>query len=60
MDDTQTPGQIAYAAYRVWYMTADPTSEETWPTHAELEPHDRAAWEAAAQAVLARQEEKTP
>lgn len=52
MPDTPTPGQVAYAAYRTWYVTAYPLNDDTWPEHAELEPDDRAAWEAAAQAVL--------
>jgi hypothetical protein len=58
MDDRSTPGQTAYEAYRLVVLpTAGRAHLPLW-TH--LPALSRAGWEAAAQAVLARQEEKTP
>ena len=57
MAEKPTPGQICYA---VWWRTkygmqqADPVS-----TYQLLPAQDRAAWEAAAQAARAMQEEET-
>jgi hypothetical protein len=57
MSETITPGQIAYEGYmRVHVGTGQAV---TWG-YALLEPHERDAWEAAAQAVLAMKEEGTP
>jgi hypothetical protein len=49
MPDTPTPGQLAYETY-VLHLYGD--DQFPWPT---LFPDAQAAWEAAAQAVLAWQ-----
>ena len=59
MPDTHTsPGQICYAAYVLarHRMSADDAAH----TYARSVPEERAAWEAAAQAVQAMREEDTP
>jgi hypothetical protein len=56
MDDTRTPGQIGYEAYRLVVLpTAGRAHLPPW-TH--LPALSRAGWEAAAQAVLTMQEEE--
>jgi hypothetical protein len=50
-----TPGQLCYQAY--WRSSAHGRVPVAWP---KLLPHWQAQWEAAAQAVLAIREEKTP
>ena len=49
MAETPTPGQVAHATYWLTFAGRPPTLP--W---AQLIPENRAAWEAAAQAVLAR------
>jgi hypothetical protein len=49
MTDTRTPGQLAYETY-VLHLYGD--DQFPWPT---LLPDAKAAWDAAAQAVLAWQ-----
>jgi hypothetical protein len=59
MRDIPTPGQIAYEGYmRVHFGTGQAVA---WG-YAMLEPHERDAWEAAAQAVRAQctPQEDTP
>jgi hypothetical protein len=62
MTDSPTPGQICYAAYcRCEYgpYMARADAPLTWGW-ALLLDSERAAWEAAAQAVLAMQQEDRP
>jgi hypothetical protein len=55
MDDTPTPGQVVYEAY--WRSEAGKVPF-AWET---LTPRAQQPWDAAAQAVLAiQEEEKTP
>jgi hypothetical protein len=49
MTDTPTPGQICYEVYRRAHFG---TRHAVAWGYAMLEPHERDAWEAAAQAVL--------
>jgi hypothetical protein len=56
MPDTPTPGQLAYTVF--WQTLAEAMGDAV-PWEA-LHAATRRAWEAAAQAVLAMQEEKTP
>jgi hypothetical protein len=53
VSDTPTPGQIAYEAYQAAYDCFVWTLP--W---AQLQPHFRRVWEAAAQAVRAMQQEE--
>ena len=55
MAETPTPGQVAHATYWLTFAGRPPTLP--W---AQLIPENRAAWEAAAQAVLALQQEEKP
>jgi hypothetical protein len=56
MSETQTPGQIAYEAYwRAFAPQFGPTYMHPW---GQVHPQNQAAWDAAAQAVLAMQEEQ--
>jgi hypothetical protein len=54
MPDTRTLGEIAYAAYMAVHLAQDKIPALAWG-YAMLEPHERAGWEAAAQAVRAMQ-----
>jgi hypothetical protein len=54
MSNTPTPGQICYEGY----FSQVPSRE--WRQWVTLFPPEQARWEAAAQAVLAMQKEKTP
>jgi hypothetical protein len=59
MSETPTPGQVAYEGYmRVYFGTW----QEVVRGYANLEPLEREAWDAAAQAVLTHhtQQETTP
>jgi hypothetical protein len=46
-----TPGENAYAAYMAVHLAQDKIPALAWG-YDMLEPHERAGWEAAAQAVL--------
>ena len=56
MTDTPTPGQVTYAAY-VTALRPTAVAEHAAQWWTRLRPEEHAAWEAAAQAVLAQQEE---
>jgi len=55
MSESPTPGQICYEGF--WRTTHPDFQEDAWPT---LPLSTQARWEAAAQAVLAIQQEDTP
>jgi hypothetical protein len=56
MIDTPTPGEVAYTTYyHTWLRQRHRSVMLTW---AELTAENRYAWEAAAQAVLAMQQEE--
>jgi hypothetical protein len=52
MPEPLSPGEQAYAAYMAVHLAQDKIPALAWG-YAMLEPHERAGWEAAAQAVLA-------
>jgi hypothetical protein len=53
MSDTKTPGNIAYEAYRAIIMPARGLPDGGLPWEWQND-HEQAAWEAAAQSVLAQ------
>jgi hypothetical protein len=55
MTNTTTPGEKAYAAYFQALYETTPTSSDVWTWQTPAVQH---AWEAAAQAVLAMQQEE--
>jgi len=59
MSDTPTPGQVAFEAYRAVAMPVSGFPDGGMPW-AWQRAEEQAAWEAAAQAVLAQKQEETP
>ena len=56
MTDAPTPGQVAYEAW--WRVHVNLPGTNVSFGFARLRPNEQAAWEAAAQAVRAMQEEE--